>query len=114
MYDRIGPCAERENANERVRFRQWPFTNKELAMTNEKFTVSAMISAPVGRVWQAYTTPADITQWNFANDAWCCPSAAVDLQVGGTYNARMEAKDGSFGFDLISRPCTTKSSRTGL
>lgn len=83
-------------------------------MTNEKFTVSAMISAPVGRVWQAYTTPADITQWNFANDAWCCPSAAVDLQVGGTYNARMEAKDGSFGFDLISRPCTTKSSRTGL
>jgi uncharacterized protein YndB with AHSA1/START domain len=69
-------------------------------MTNQKITVSAMISAPVGQVWQAYTTAADITQWNFANGAWCCPSAAVDLQVGGTYNARMEAKDGSFGFDF--------------
>jgi uncharacterized protein YndB with AHSA1/START domain len=71
-----------------------------VAMTNQKITISAMISAPVGRVWQAFITPADITQWNFANDAWCCPSAAVDLQVGGTYNARMEAKDGSVGFDF--------------
>jgi uncharacterized protein YndB with AHSA1/START domain len=47
-----------------------------------------------------YTTPADITQWNFASDDWCCPSAEADLKVGGSYKARMEAKDGSFGFDF--------------
>jgi uncharacterized protein YndB with AHSA1/START domain len=58
------------------------------------------IDAPVERVWKDYTTPTDMTQWNFASDDWCCPSAEADLKVGGTYKARMEAKNGSFGFDL--------------
>jgi uncharacterized protein YndB with AHSA1/START domain len=69
-------------------------------MTNQQITVATTIAAPVERVWQAYTTPAEITQWNFASDDWCCPSAEADVRVGGVYRARMEAKDGSFGFDL--------------
>ncbi len=69
-------------------------------MTAQKITISTIASAPIERVWQAYTTPADITQWNFANDDWFCPSASADLRVGGNYKARMEAKDGSFGFDF--------------
>ena len=69
-------------------------------MTHEQITIDTTINAPVGRVWEAYTTPADITRWNFASDDWCCPSAEADLKVGGKYKARMEAKDGSFGFDF--------------
>ncbi len=65
-----------------------------------KITIQTNVAAPIEKVWRAYTTPTDITQWNFANDDWCCPNAAVDLKVGGAYNARMEAKDGSFGFDF--------------
>lgn len=67
---------------------------------SETATIEATINAPVARVWQAYNTPSDITQWNFAHESWCCPSAEVDLREGGTYTARMEAKDGSFGFDF--------------
>ncbi|SEV98009.1 Uncharacterized conserved protein YndB, AHSA1/START domain [Cognatiyoonia koreensis] len=69
-------------------------------MTSQKITVETTINAPVEKVWSAYTTPADITQWNFASDDWCCPRADVDLRVGGRQTARMEAKDGSMGFDF--------------
>jgi uncharacterized protein YndB with AHSA1/START domain len=69
-------------------------------MTFEKVTIDTTIAAPVERAWQAFTTPADITQWNFAAHTWCCPSAEADLRVGGLYKARMEARDGSFGFDF--------------
>lgn len=69
-------------------------------MAAQKITISTTVCAPVERVWQAFSTPADITQWNFANDDWCCPGANVDLRVGGAYMARMEARDGSFGFDF--------------
>ncbi|WPB83542.1 SRPBCC family protein [Sediminicoccus rosea] len=69
-------------------------------MPAQQITVEALVPAPIERAWAAFTTPADITQWNFASDDWCCPSAEVDLRVGGTYKARMEAKDGSFGFDF--------------
>jgi len=71
-------------------------------MPNQQITISAVLNAPVERVWQAYTTPAEITQWNFASDDWCCPSAEVDLRVGGAYRGRMEAKNGSFGFDFAA------------
>lgn len=76
-----------------------------------KITVQTVVSAPIERVWEAWTTPADIVQWNFASEDWCCPSAKVDLRAGGTYSARMEAKDGSFGFDFEAvlsavEPCT--------
>ena len=65
-----------------------------------KITVSATINAPVQKVWNSWTNPEHITKWNFADPSWQCPKAENDLQIGGKYNARMEAKDGSFGFDF--------------
>lgn len=65
-----------------------------------KVTISALVNAPLEQVWAAWTEPAHITQWNFADPSWCCPSASSDLREGGTYTARMEARDGSFGFDF--------------
>lgn len=65
-----------------------------------KITVQATISKPVNKVWDYYTGPTHIVNWNFASDDWCCPKATNDLQVGGKYFGRMEAKDGSFGFDF--------------
>ncbi len=69
-------------------------------MEQEKITVKTTISADLQKVWDYYTKPEHITRWNFANDDWCCPTATNDLKVGGRYIARMEAKDGSFGFDF--------------
>ena len=69
-------------------------------MPSPQITIDVTIAAPARETWKAYTTAADITQWNFASDDWCCPSAEVDLKAGGLYKARMEAKDGSFGFDF--------------
>ncbi len=65
-----------------------------------KITVEVSVKAPVSRVWSAYTTPADIKLWNAASDDWHTTQSAVDLRVGGAFSARMEAKDGSFGFDF--------------
>lgn len=69
-------------------------------MSTTKVTIEASIAATPEKVWNYWTQPKHITKWNFANDDWCCPSAENDLKVGGTYKARMEAKDGSFGFDF--------------
>lgn len=65
-----------------------------------KLTVQTVVKAPLARVWQAYTSPDDIVQWNAASDAWHTTRATVDLHVGGAFSSRMEAKDGSFGFDF--------------
>jgi uncharacterized protein YndB with AHSA1/START domain len=62
--------------------------------------VEAIVKAPVGTVWAAYTTPEDIKQWNTASDDWHTTKSFVDLRVGGAFTSRMEAKDGSFGFDF--------------
>ncbi|MDR6487620.1 uncharacterized protein YndB with AHSA1/START domain [Chryseobacterium vietnamense] len=67
---------------------------------SHKITVSATINADAKKVWNYYTHPEHITQWNFADPSWQCPSASNDMKVGGKYAARMEAKDGSFGFDF--------------
>ena len=69
-------------------------------MNTQKITVKALISASVSKTWQLYTQPEHITQWNFASENWQCPFAENDMKVGGKYLARMEAKDGSFGFDF--------------
>ena len=69
-------------------------------MSTTKITVQASINADKNKVWDYYTNPEHITQWNFADPSWHCPSAQNDMRVGGTYLARMEAKDGSFGFDF--------------
>lgn len=63
-------------------------------------TISAFVAAPVATVWKCWNTPEDIMQWNQASDDWHSPSSTVDLREGGTFTTRMEAKDGSFGFDF--------------
>lgn len=65
-----------------------------------KITVETKVRAPASRVWQAYTSPGDIVQWNAASDDWHTTKSSVDLRVGGHFCSRMEAKDGSFGFDF--------------
>ena len=60
--------------------------------------VTVTIQAPVETVWEAYTTPKHIEQWNFASDDWQARDAKVDLREGGEFSSRMEAKDGSAGF----------------
>lgn len=65
-----------------------------------RITVETTIAAPIAQVWKAYTTPADIMQWNAASDDWHTPSATVDLREGGAFSSRMEARDGSMGFDF--------------
>ncbi|TGK47008.1 SRPBCC domain-containing protein [Leptospira bouyouniensis] len=62
--------------------------------------ISVSIASDLKKVWDYYTNPTHITAWNFADPSWHCPSAKVNLTKGGTYLARMEAKDGSFGFDF--------------
>ncbi|MEO6819218.1 MAG: SRPBCC domain-containing protein [Ginsengibacter sp.] len=69
-------------------------------MDTTQLTVSANIMAGSQKTWEYYTQPAHIIKWNFASEDWQCPSATNDLKVGGLYSARMEAKDGSFGFDF--------------
>lgn len=69
-------------------------------MEATKITVQARISADINKVWNYYTRPEHITKWNFASDDWHCPSAENDLRPGGKMKSRMEAKDGSFGFDF--------------
>ncbi len=63
-------------------------------------SIEVTVNAPLQDVWNGWATPSDITCWNFAIDSWCCPSAKVDLRKGGKIYSRMEAKDGSMGFDF--------------
>jgi uncharacterized protein YndB with AHSA1/START domain len=63
-------------------------------------TIDITVAAPSEKVWTAWTSPAHITEWNFASDNWACPRADLDLRPGGKFNYRMEAKDGSMGFDF--------------
>lgn len=63
-------------------------------------SVQVRINAPINKVWQNFTTPEDIVHWNNASDDWHTVRANNDLQVGGKFNYRMEAKDGSMGFDF--------------
>lgn len=70
--------------------------NKPITQIN----IEATVRAPIEKVWSLWTEPEHITQWNFASSDWQCPRATNDLKVGGTFSSRMEAKDGSFGFDF--------------
>lgn len=69
-------------------------------MNKTQIHIETTVAAAPSKVWAYYTKPEHITQWNFAIPEWHCPSATNDLRVGGKYSARMEAKDGSFGFDF--------------
>jgi uncharacterized protein YndB with AHSA1/START domain len=63
-------------------------------------TVETVVHAPIATVWRCWTEPTHIMQWNSASPDWHTPRATNDLREGGTFTARMEAKDGSMGFDF--------------
>jgi uncharacterized protein YndB with AHSA1/START domain len=65
-----------------------------------KITVETVVKAAPGKVWDAWNTPEDIMQWNSAHESWHTTRSTVDLREGGTFVSRMEAKDGSAGFDF--------------
>lgn len=69
-------------------------------MSFQQIIIQASVKADIQTAWNCYTNPDHITQWNFASDEWWCPMATNDLRVGGSFTSRMEAKDGSFGFDF--------------
>ena len=63
-------------------------------------TIETTVNAPIDRVWAAWSDPRAIEQWNAASPDWHTPRARVDLREGGSFSSRMEAKDGSTGFDF--------------
>ncbi|MBE9464732.1 SRPBCC family protein [Dyadobacter subterraneus] len=69
-------------------------------MAAEPIIIEATIEAPIEKVWETWTKPEHITQWSFASEDWFTPKAENDLRPGGEFSTRMEAKDGSFGFDF--------------
>lgn len=69
-------------------------------LNNQVITVETTVNAPVEKVWECWTKPEHITQWNAASNDWHTPRAENDLRAGGKFFSRMEAKDGSFGFDF--------------
>lgn len=70
-------------------------------MTNAtKITVEATVATSIEKAWEFYNNPEHITKWNFASDDWHCPKVENDIRVGGKLLSRMEAKDGSWGFDF--------------
>lgn len=70
------------------------------SLQHTKVTVRAIINAPVHKVWKTWNTPEDIKTWNTATPEWHTTMAENDLRAGGRLFSRMEAKDGSFGFDF--------------
>lgn len=66
----------------------------------KKITVETTVHLPVEKVWKYWTEPTHIKKWNNASDEWHTPIAENDLRAGGKFHSRMEAKDGSFGFDF--------------
>jgi len=72
-----------------------------MSTTNKQvLTVETTVNAPVEKVWKYWTEPAHVMKWNSASDDWHTPRAENDLRVGGKFSSRMEAKDGSMGFDF--------------
>ncbi|MBK0401538.1 SRPBCC family protein [Adhaeribacter sp. BT258] len=72
----------------------------ETTSAKTSITVETTVNAPVEKVWQFWTAPEHITQWNSASEDWHTPSAENDPRTGGKFKSRMEAKDGSVGFDF--------------
>jgi uncharacterized protein YndB with AHSA1/START domain len=68
--------------------------------TEQTITVETIVNAPVQKVWQVWSSPEHIVKWNTPSEDWHTPKAENDLRAGGKFSSRMEAKDGSFGFDF--------------
>ena len=77
-----------------------PDLNKKETGEKTIITVESLIAAPTEKVWEYWTAPEHIVHWNYASDEWCTPAAKNDLHVGGRFKFRMEARDGSMGFDF--------------
>jgi len=73
---------------------------KNMENKKVKITVQTTVNATIENVWKIWTTPNDILHWNTASDDWHTTKAENDLKIGGKFSYRMEAKDGSFGFDF--------------
>lgn len=67
---------------------------------SKTITVEANVNAPIEKTWNYWNEPQHIINWCFASADWCVPKAENDLRTNGTFTTRMEAKDGSFGFDF--------------
>lgn len=67
---------------------------------NQRITIQTSVKSDIQKVWDFWTKPKHITNWNFATDEWCCPKATNNLIVGGEFSWRMESKDGKMGFDF--------------
>lgn len=67
---------------------------------NKTITLETTVLTTLEKAWETWIQPQHVTQWNQASDDWHCPRAQTDLRVGGKFSSRMEAKDGSFGFDF--------------
>ncbi|GAA4461707.1 SRPBCC family protein [Nemorincola caseinilytica] len=65
-----------------------------------KITIETSVNAPLATAWETWSGPAHIMKWNSASPDWHCPKAENDLRTGGTFSSRMEARDGSMGFDF--------------
>lgn len=78
----------------------------------EKITVKATINKPIDIVWKSWTLPENIINWSFASDNWHSPNSENDLKVGGTFRSRMEAKDGSMGFDFEGKYTKVEDQKT--
>lgn len=68
--------------------------------SSQKIIVKTIVETPIKTVWKSWTEPQHIVNWNFASDDWHSPNSENDLKVGGSFRSRMEAKDGSIGFDF--------------
>ena len=77
-----------------------PDLNKKETGEKTTITVESLIAAPKEKIWEYWTAPEHIVHWNYASDEWCTPAAKNDLHVGGRFKFRMEARDGSIGFDF--------------
>ena len=69
-------------------------------MENKSITIEIIINKPIGQVWEKWTLPQHIMAWNNASEDWYTPSAENDLRVGGSFNYKMAARDGSYSFDF--------------
>lgn len=71
-----------------------------MAIKNNSVTIKTSIEAPIEKVWELWTMPEHIKNWNKATEDWQTTRAENDLRPGGKFVSRMEAKDGSMGFDF--------------
>ena len=78
----------------------------------ENITIETIVQAPIEKAWEYWTAPKHITQWNNASEEWHTPYAENDLRIGGKFKARMEAKDGSEGFDFTGTYDDLKENKT--